>query len=100
MLKVKVDLQQDLNPLETSEWLEALDQVIDEGGPDRAAYLLERLRNKAATSGVPTSERVNTPYVNTIPKEDEVPYPGNQAIERRIKSFVRWNALAMVVRAN
>ena len=53
MLKVKVDLQQDLDPQETGEWLEALHQIIDESGPDRAAYLLERLRNKAAVSGVP-----------------------------------------------
>jgi pyruvate dehydrogenase E1 component len=100
MLRNKIDKPEDLNPVETREWLESLDQVIDEGGPERARYLLERLVNRAAHLGVPAAMRPTTPYVNTIPPEEEVPYPGDRALERRIKSLVRWNAVAMVVRAN
>ncbi len=100
MLKTKEERQTDLNAEETSEWLEALDQVVDEAGPDRAAYLLEKLLDRAANFGVSTPQKINTPYVNTIPAHEEVPYPGDRAIERRIKSLIRWNAAAMVVRAN
>ena len=100
MLKTKVDAPDDLNPIETSEWIEALDQIIDETGPDRAAYLLERLAERAANLGVQAQPRLNTPYINTIPPEEEVAYPGDRQIERRIKSLIRWNALAMVVHAN
>ncbi len=100
MLKTKIEKPEDLNPVETQEWLEALDQVIDEGGPERARYLLERLATSAALKGVPPVLGVNTPYLNTIPAEEEVPYPGDRELERRIKSLVRWNAVAMVVRAN
>ncbi len=100
MLRPKVEKPEDLNPVETQEWLEALDQVIEEGGPERARYLLERLTNEAAVSGVPAAMSASTPYVNTIPPEEEVPYPGDRDLERRIKSLVRWNAVAMVVRAN
>ncbi len=100
MLKPMEQRNEDLNPQETNEWLEALDQVIDDAGPDRAQWLLERLKNKAAQSGVPTHHTLNTPYLNTIPRINETPYPGDRQIERRIKSFARWNAMAMVVRAN
>src|SRR5713226_3516045 len=100
MLKVKIQAPDDLNPQETSEWVEALDEIIDQVGPDRASYLLERLMERAANFGVPVPLRWNTPYINTIPPEDEAAFPGNRAIERRIKSLVRWNATAMVVRAN
>ncbi len=100
MLKTKEERQTDLDPQETSEWLEALDQVVDEAGPDRAAYLLEKLLGRAADFGVAASGTVNTPYLNTIPAHEEVPYPGDRQIERRIKSLIRWNAAAMVVRAN
>ncbi len=100
MLKAKVQAPDDLNPQETSEWIEALDEIIDEAGPDRASYLLERLMERAANLGVQAPLRWNTPYINTIPPEDEVAYPGDRAIERRIKSLIRWNATAMVVRAN
>jgi pyruvate dehydrogenase E1 component len=99
MLKTKEERQTDLNPQETSEWLEALDQIVDEAGPDRATYLLEKLLNRAADFGV-SPPRTRLPYVNTIPVHEEVPYPGDRAIERRIKSLIRWNAAAMVVRAN
>jgi pyruvate dehydrogenase E1 component len=80
--------------------LESLDQVIDQAGPDRAAYLLEQLTGRARTEGADLPIHLNTPYVNTIRPEDEVPYPGDRAMERRIKSLVRWNAMAMVVRQN
>jgi len=100
MLQTKEELQTDLNPQETSEWLEALDQVLDETGPDRAGYLLEKLLARAAALGVSTPQSINTPYLNTIPAHEEAPYPGDRALERRIKSLIRWNAAAMVVRAN
>ena len=90
----------DLNPRETSEWIEALDQVLDEEGPDRAAFLLQRLSDRARSSGAEIPLVLNTPYVNTIRPEEEVPYPGDRAMERRIKSLTRWNAMAMVVRQN
>jgi pyruvate dehydrogenase E1 component len=100
MLKTKVDKPEDLNPVETQEWIEALDQVIEDGGPERARFLLERLAISAAQKGVPAALGVTTPYLNTIPVEEELPYPGDRALERRLKSLVRWNAVAMVVRAN
>src|ERR1017187_2264773 len=87
----------DLNPQETAEWLESLGQVIDEAGPDRAGYLLEQLGERARTDGAELPIHLNTPYVNTIRPEDEVAYPGDRAMERRIKSLVRWNAMGMVV---
>jgi pyruvate dehydrogenase E1 component len=100
MLKTKEERQTDLNPQETSEWLEALDQVMDEAGPERAAYLLKTLLDRAADFGVSAPQSIVTPFVNTIPAHEEVPYPGDRALERRIKSLMRWNAAAMVVRAN
>lgn len=100
MLKSKIEKPEDLNPVETQEWLEALDQVIEEGGPERARFLLERLATSAALKGVPASLGINTPYLNTIPAGEEAAYPGDRELERRIKSLVRWNAVAMVVRAN
>jgi pyruvate dehydrogenase E1 component len=90
----------DLDPQETAEWIEALDQIIDEAGPDRAAYLLEQLTDRARAQGAGLPNLLNTPYINTIRPEDELPYPGDRAMERRIKSLVRWNAMAMVVRQN
>jgi pyruvate dehydrogenase E1 component len=100
MLKTKEERQNDLNPQETSEWLEALEQIVDEAGPGRAAYLLGKLLDHAAAAGVSVLSKINTPYLNTIPAHEEAPYPGNRALERRIKSIIRWNAAAMVVRAN
>ena len=100
MLKPRVEAPDDLNPQETSEWLEALDEIVDEAGPNRAGYLIERLMERAANLGVRPPMRFNTPYINTIPPEEEAAYPGDRRIERSIKSIIRWNALAMVVRAN
>src|SRR5579859_7608777 len=90
----------DLDPQETSEWLQALDQVVEEAGPDRASFLLERLAQRARNNGVELPIQHNTPYINTIPPEEEVSYPGDRALERRIKSLTRWNAMAMVSRQN
>jgi pyruvate dehydrogenase E1 component len=96
----KLEASEDLNQQETREWLESLDEVIDEGGPDRASYLLQRLNDRAAEFGVTAPLKLVTPYINSIPVEQEVPYPGDRQIERHIKNFVRWNALAMVIKAN
>src|ERR1051326_3061237 len=90
----------DLDPQETSEWVESLDQIIDQQGPDRAAYILERLSEHARNSGADLPIHLNTPYINTIPVREEAPYPGDRAMERRIKSLIRWNAMAMVHRQN
>ncbi|MCU1272684.1 MAG: 2-oxo-acid dehydrogenase subunit, homodimeric type, partial [Bryobacterales bacterium] len=90
----------DLDPQETSEWLQALDQVVEEVGPDRASYLLEQLAQRARGIGIELPIQHNTPYINTIPPEEEVPFPGDRALERRIKTLTRWNAMAMVSRQN
>ena len=90
----------DLDPQETAEWVESLDQVIDQAGPDRATFLLEHLNERARANGAEVPVQFNTPYVNTIRPEEEVAYPGDRAMERRIKSLIRWNAMAMVVRQN
>lgn len=100
MLKPKEERSADLNPQETSEWLEALEQVVDEQGPDRATYLLQSVAERAQRLGVSAPAKITTPYVNTIPVEEQVPYPGDRALERRLKSLIRWNAAAMVARAN
>jgi len=100
MLQNKVEPPSDRNPQETSEWLEALDQIIDEFGSERASFLLGQLLDRAAHFGVTGALKLNTPYINTIPVDEEVPYPGDRALEQRIRGFVRWNAIAMVVRAN
>src|SRR5262245_2909714 len=91
----------DNDPQETAEWLEAWDQILDEESPQRAAYLLTALTERARSAGLalpPPS--FNTPYWNTIRVEDELPYPGNLESERRVKSIIRWNAMAMVVQQN
>ncbi|MGA2436421.1 MAG: pyruvate dehydrogenase (acetyl-transferring), homodimeric type, partial [Bryobacteraceae bacterium] len=100
MLNTKLETGDDPNPQETAEWLEALDRIVEEAGPDRAAYLLERLTGRASESGATMPQRIHTPYVNTIPLNRQLPYPGDRSIERRLKSLIRWNAMAMVVRAN
>ena len=91
---------EDLNPQETSEWLEAFDEILEDGGTPRAAYLLSRLTHHAAQYGVTSKQNLLTPYINTIPVDEEQPYPGDRALERSIKSLIRWNAMCMVVRAN
>ncbi|MCD6673661.1 MAG: pyruvate dehydrogenase (acetyl-transferring), homodimeric type [Burkholderiaceae bacterium] len=94
------EVPDDSDPLETHEWLDALEAVIDREGPERAHFLLEQMIDMARRSGAYLPFSANTAYVNTIPPHLEVPSPGNAAYEERIRSFIRWNAMAMVVRAN
>ncbi len=93
-------LAADIDPQETAEWREALEYVIQAAGPQRAAFLLERLKEAAFSRGVRFVSSATTPYVNTIPADQEPEYPGDRDLERKIKSLIRWNAMAMVVRAN
>ena len=90
----------ELERVETREWLDSLDYVIQDGGSARTSRLLAALEQHARRAGVQMPFTARTPYVNTIRAEEQVPLPGSQEIERRIKSLVRWNALAMVVKAN
>ena len=90
----------DADPDETREWLEALDQIIDEAGESRARVLLARLIERARTRHVGVPASITTPYLNTIPPEQEAWFPGDEDLERRIRRIIRWNAAVMVVRAN
>jgi pyruvate dehydrogenase E1 component len=90
----------DVDPIETREWLDSLQYVLESKGRERAQFLLSMLQNRAVQEGVELPLQLTTPYVNTIPADRQPPYPGNREIERRIKSIIRWNAMAMVVRAN
>ena len=85
---------------ERAEWIEAFDQVIQSGGPGRAEELLREIHSVALRRGVNLARALNTPYVNTISESEQPRYPGDLAIERRISQILRWNAMAMVVRAN
>ena len=91
---------QDSDPAETNEWVESLKYVLEQKGPERVTYLLSVLDEIAAREGVELPFTANTPYINTIPVSKQPVYPGNREVERRIKSILRWNAMAMVVRAN
>jgi len=90
----------DGDPRETAEWLDALDYVIGSGGAARAEYLLARLKQHAFNRGVCPAGVSTTPYINTIPLAEQPEYPGDREMERRVKNIIRWNAMAMVVRAN
>ena len=90
----------EIEEIETSEWLYSLDYVFEHGGPERVRELLQQLQIRAHKAGVQIPFTANTPYINTIPREKQPPFPGNREIERRIKSLIRWNAMAMVVNAN
>jgi pyruvate dehydrogenase E1 component len=94
------DLQRDLDPEETREWLEALQSVLEREGPDRANYLLDRLVNEARRAGAYIPYNANTAYLNTIPPEREERSPGDAVLEEKIRALVRWNAMATVIRAN
>ena len=85
---------------ENREWLESLDYVYENQGPDRVVSLLQRLQLNAQAKGIHLPFTANTPYINTIPLEEQPVFPGDRDMERRIKSIIRWNAMAMVVRAN
>jgi pyruvate dehydrogenase E1 component len=90
----------DVDPVETGEWLDSLEGVIDVEGPNRAAFLLDELLGRARRRGTKVPYSANTPYLNTIPTALEAHHPGDRSIEQRIRSYVRWNALAIVLRAN
>src|ERR1700722_1209098 len=82
------------------EWIESFDAVLQQGGPQLAKRILQQIRQRAQAAGLEVPFTANTPYVNTIPASQQAPFPGDQEMERRIKSLIRWNALAMVIRAN
>jgi pyruvate dehydrogenase E1 component len=97
-VKPAASVEPDLD--EIWEWVEAFDEVVSQAGPAQGARLVEAISRRARQAGVDVPVQLNTPYVNSIPVEDEVPYPGDRKLERRIKSLIRWNALAMVHRQN
>ncbi len=90
----------DIEQIENREWRESLDYVLQSGGPERVRKILRLLQVRAQEQGVSIPFTANTPYINTIPRHEQPVYPGNRELERRIKSIIRWNAMAMVVRAN
>ena len=90
----------DFDPVETREWLESLGTVLEFDGPDRATFLLDELIGEARRSGVPVPYSANTPYLNTIPPHREPRYPGDQEVEHALRAMTRWNAVAIVLRAN
>ncbi len=90
----------ELERLENAEWRESLDYVLQQQGPERVQQILRLLQTRAQEHGVSIPFTANTPYINTIPRSQQPVFPGNRELERRIKSIIRWNAMAMVVRAN
>src|SRR5215813_5442135 len=94
------DVIAELDAVETQEWLDSLDYVLQHGGPEHVKRLLQRLQVHAQKAGVDLPFSANTPYINTIPVDKQPLFPGSREIERRLKSLVRWNAMAMVIRAN
>src|SRR3954454_2605976 len=90
----------DTDPTETAEWLDSLDAVVDTHGRTRARFLIASLMERANQLGVGVPATVTTPYVNTIPVDQQAWFPGDEHLERRIRAYIRWNAAVMVVRAN
>ena len=90
----------DIDPIETNEWIESLNSVIENDGAPRASYLLNKVIDQAYRSGLVLPDTRTTPYINTIPPEAEVKSPGDQNLEKKIRAYIRWNAAAMVVKAN
>ncbi|MGA2521110.1 MAG: pyruvate dehydrogenase (acetyl-transferring), homodimeric type, partial [Acidimicrobiales bacterium] len=90
----------DIDPEETAEWIDSFDAVVDAQGRIRARFLLMKLLERARTKQVDFPATVSTPYVNSIPRDQEPWFPGDEYIERRIRAYIRWNAAAMVTRAN
>src|SRR5690242_2445993 len=90
----------DIDPRETAEWVEALEAVIRNDGPERAKQLLEEVFADARLRGLHLAEDLSTPYINTIPAEMEVSVPGDPELEHKVRSLIRWNAIAMVLQAN
>lgn len=94
----KNDQLSDIDPQETQEWLEAIDFVLEQDGATRVQFLLDRMSHYAKANGVQTVSSIHTPYLNTLSSDSDEAYPGDVAIENRISDFLRWNAMAMVVR--
>ena len=90
----------DVDLEETTEWLDSLDSLVDAGGERRARFVLAKLTDRARALGVGTPVEVSTPYINTIPAAAQEWFPGDVEIERKIRSYIRWNAAVMVVNAN
>jgi pyruvate dehydrogenase E1 component len=90
----------DEDPIETQEWIEAINSVLETEGPERAQFLLQRLSAQVTETGAQLPYAITTPYRNTIPVEKEARMPGDLFMERGIRSLIRWNAMAMVMRAN
>ncbi|XKH01763.1 pyruvate dehydrogenase (acetyl-transferring), homodimeric type [Marinobacter nauticus] len=93
-------MYQDDDPIETTEWLDALESLIENEGVERAKFILERLSERASRDGTVLPYSINTPFRNSIPVSQQAQMPGDLFMERRIRSLIRWNAMAMVVRAN
>ena len=100
MIKEPPRIEVDLDPLETREWLESLEAVVEHSGPERGSYLLRSLGRHAHRLGIAPTSGSYSAYSNTIPLDQEVGHPGDVALEERLTAIMRWNALAMVVRAN
>jgi len=98
--KIEVVQSGDIDPIETKEWMESLSAVIEKDGKHRAQFLIKQLIEHSYKEGSDLVLSRNTPYINTIPPEEETKSPGDQNLERKIRSLIRWNAAAMVVRAN
>lgn len=94
------NITDDMDPIETREWLESIDSVMEIHGPERAHYIINRMVDHARRSGSYLPSAYNTAYLNTIPVGMQPNYPGDRSIEKRIEAFIRWNAMAMVVQAN
>jgi pyruvate dehydrogenase E1 component len=90
----------DVDPVETQEWMDSLDSVVAERGTVRGRYLLSKLLERSQQMAVGAPFSVTTPYINTIPPEEEPAYPGDEWLEKRIRRFIRWNAAVMVIKAN
>ena len=99
-LKDRLTINQELNDIELKEWLDALENIISEEGNDRASYILGKLASKLTESGTIPNYNLTTPFRNSIPVSEEAKMPGDLFMERKIRSLIRWNALAMVLRAN
>ena len=93
-------ISHDIDPLETEEWVDSILAIIEKEGVERAQYILQRLSSKVTETGAQIPYSINTPYRNTIPVDKEARMPGDLFMERAVGSLIRWNAMAMVVRAN
>lgn len=95
-----IDFENDKDPIETKEWIDSLNSVLEMEGNERGHYLIERLLHEARRKGLNLPFTASTSYINTLSRRNQISFPGDFEIEHRIRSYVRWNALAMVVRAN